>query len=401
MPKGLEVKSFDDKWTAFKERGKELEKIQELFISYYEWYLWDCAADDLTGDGKAEVVGASEDSTLRVVDGNNKELWSKNFHRAVFFCKIADLNKDGNKEVICGGVEGKVFVFDKSGNPKWETDIGKWIYEAQIADITGDGKLEIIAVSRDKTIRVIDCEGNELWQQKFKRYVKHCGSGDIKGDGKLEVIGSDDDKFLKIFDNKGNELWEFQFTLMPPDAMIEVRSDVVFETGDLTKDGKEEIVAGSDDSYLRVFDGNGKELWNYKFEGAVHTISITDINGDGNLEVIVGAEPELDPEGKATEKTKNLIVFDNTGKILWAKKFDGGVFCSTIGDVNKDGKPELIVGTQTSFIGIFDKDGNDLGHYKFDNYVRKIALGDIDGDGQLEIIGASRDHTIRALKYKK
>ncbi|MHA1379635.1 MAG: FG-GAP-like repeat-containing protein [Candidatus Helarchaeota archaeon] len=401
MPKGLEVESHDDKWTVFGDRAKEAENIEELFIRYFEWYLWDCAADDLNGDGKAEVVGASEDSMLRVVNGKNEELWSKQFYRAVFFCKIADIDKDGKNEVICGGVQGSVFVYDGEGTLKWEKNIGKWVYDVTTADIMGNGKLEIIAVSRDKTLRLIDCEGNELWQAKFPRYVRNSNFGDINGDGKLEVIGSDTDQIMKVFDGQGNQLWEFQFELKPPDPNIEVRSNVQIATGDLTGDGKDEIIAGSEDAFLRVFNGEGKELWNHKFEGAIHTIIATDLKGDGKLEVIVGAEAELDSEGKATPDTKNLIVFDNTGKILWHRNFDGAVFCSIVGDVNNDGKPELVIGTQTSFVGIFDQDGKDLGHYKFDNFVRKLALGDIDGDGQLEIIGASRDKTLRALKYKK
>jgi outer membrane protein assembly factor BamB len=339
MPRGLEVESHDDKWTAHVDRT--FENVEELFIIYFEWYLWDCAAGDLTGDGKAEIVGASEDATLRVVDGKNKELWRKEFHRAVFFCKIVDIDKDGMNEVICGGVDGSLFVYEKDGNLKWEFPIEEkaeedeeelmrrkrfWVYDATVADVTGDGNLEIIVVSRDKTLRVINSKGKELWQTKFRRYVRHCNFGDINGDGKLEVLGSDTDQFLKVFNNEGKQLWEFQFELKPPDPMIEVRSDVQIATGDLNKDGKEEVVAGSEDAYLRVFNGEGKESWNYKFEGAVHAITIADLTQDGNLEVIVGAEAELGPEGKATESTKNLIVFDGSGKILWHTKFDGAVF---------------------------------------------------------------------------
>jgi len=401
MPKGLEVESHDDKWHKFGDRSKEATNIKELFVKYFEWYLWDCAAGDLTGDGKAEAIGASEDSTLRVVDGKNNELWSKQFYRAVFFCKVADIDQDGKNEVICGGVQGSIFVYDGAGELKWEKEVGKWVYDVGVADVTGDGNLELVAVNRDKTLRLIDCKGNELWQAKFPRYVRHYAFGDINGDGKLEIIGSDTDKFMKVFDNQGNQLWEFQFELKPPDPMVEIRSDVQLAAGDLTKDGRDEIIAGSDDSFLRIFNGEGKELWNYQFEGPIHTISVGDLNGDGNLEIAVGAEAELDAEGKATERCKNLIVFNNEGKILWHRKFDGGVFCSVIGDVNNDGKPELVIGTQNSFIGIFDQNGDDIGYYKFDNFVRKIALGDLDGDGQLEIIGASRDKTMRALKYEK
>ena len=418
MPRGLDVESHDDKWTVYGDRGKETENIKELFLTYFEWYLWDCDTGDLNGDGKAEIIGSSEDATLKVINGTNKELWMKKYQRAVFFSKIADIDKDGNNEVICGGVDGSIFVYDANGNVKWEMPIEEkldeededdetimrrkrsWIYDVAVADITGDNKLELIAVCRDKTLRVIDCNGKELWQAKFKRYVRNCTFGDINGDGDLEILGSDTDKYMKVFDKNGKELWNFQFELKPPDPMFEVRSHVKMATGDLTGDGKAEIVARSDDAYLRVFNGEGKELWNYKFEGPVHTITITDLNEDGKPEIIVGAEAILDSSGKAPAETRNLIVFKHDGGILWHRKFDGGVYCAVVGDINKDGKPELLIGTQSSYIGIFDKDGIDLGYYKFDNYIRKIALGDIDGDGQLEIIGASRDKTLRALKYK-
>ncbi|MHA1144529.1 MAG: WD40 repeat domain-containing protein [Candidatus Helarchaeota archaeon] len=392
MPKGSEM-DHKAEWKEFDSRVKD-EK--ELWLQEYDWFIYDCATGDLTGNGKAEAVGASEDASLRVVQGDNGSvLWkfgAEKFFRAVITCIINDVNNDGKNEVLCGGCDKKIHVFDAKGEEIWTFPTKKWIYVIRVADITGNGRKEVIFGSRDRTLRVIDYETKkELWQGSFEDQVRHLEIGDITGDGKLEIIGTSTDQVLKVFDNTGKELWTHEFEDVDYSG-IDYRTGLFCLVGDLTGNGKAEVLAGSEDGTFKVFDETGNVLWMKKFENVVHCASVADLTGDGKLEIVIGID-EL-------KSGNNLLVVDGTGKEIWSVKTDP-VYTCAIGDITGNNKPEVVIGTAESRVIAFEgTTGKQIMEYKMDNYVRVITLGDLDGDGVLEIVCGGKDCTLRGVKYK-
>lgn len=392
VPKGQEIDSVAD-WSEFESRDKAKE---EMWLQSYDWFIYDCAVGDITGDNRAEAVGASEDATLRVFKGDSgKLLWKHGaevFFRAVMTCTIDDVNSDGKNEVICGGCDKKVHVFDEKGDEIWTFPNKKWVYVIRAADITGNGRKEIIFGARDRLLHVVDYETKQdLWQGKFEDQVRNLAIGDLNGNGKPEIIATSTDQVLKVFDNTGKELWMHEFNEIDLSG-IEYRTGLFCLTGDINGNGKDEVIAGSEDGSLKVFDEKGKVIWEKLFENVVHCAELSDLTGDGKKEVIIGID-EL-------KTGNNLIVTDGTGKEIWSIKTDP-VFACLAGDITGDNRPEVVVGTSESRVLAFEgSSGKQIMEYKLDNYVRVIALGDLDGDGALEIVAGGKDKTLRGIKYK-
>lgn len=207
--------------------------------------------------------------------------------------------------------------------------------------------------------------------------------------------------------------------------------------GDLNHDGVKDIVVGGSDGYVHAINGSTitttcseltgwpKQVNNYFKPPVVATQSTTqdiestpalvDLNNDGWLEVVVtvGWMPQMHQNG-------GIIVFDHNGNVMpgWPRvsldingKIDptsgqpwlpdgytDGVFSTpAIGDVNGDGRPEIIYGAFDKCIYVWEPDGTpapgwwDYANNKparclLDTIWSSPALVDLNGDGIKDIV---------------
>jgi hypothetical protein len=55
-----------------------------------------------------------------------------------------------------------------------------------------------------------------------------------------------------------------------------------------------EILAGCADRYIYVFSRDGDLLWKYRANDRIRALKVADVDNDGNLEIVVGSEDELE-----------------------------------------------------------------------------------------------------------
>ena len=160
-------------------------------------------------------------------------------------------------------------------------------------------------------------------------------------------------------------------------------------------------------SLVKITDQNGKkenEFYAYgeSFKGGVSFAS-GDINKDGKQEIITAAGPGGGP---------HIRIFNIDGKLIgqffaFNSNFRGGVNIASA-DVNNDGSDEIIAAQTSngnSEIKIFNGRGGFLSSFyayssKFKGGVN-IATGDVDGDGEAEIVtglGAGKIPEIKIFK---
>lgn len=151
--------------------------------------------------------------------------------------------------------------------------------------------------------------------------------------------------------------------------------------GDVTGDGVADIVSCSEGAAF-VLTKSGKEMtpaW-FSEPSGCSAVTLGDTNGDGTKEIIVGTDAHgsggiliydpstLGPARKSTSLGTTIPVTD-----------------VAFGDVDGDGKPE-IVATTSSSVYVYDAATLALEWTAVGKGGSKVALGDLEGDGSLEIV---------------
>ena len=179
--------------------------------------------------------------------------------------------------------------------------------------------------------------------------------------------------------------------------------------GDLDGDGVDEIVIGHQDGIVRAFRADGSMLWAAGVAAHPDPIevrspvdsspTIADLDGDGTPEIVVGLGSTW-----VNGRHGGLVVLDRDGSTRWRwtgnRDFGGpsgpqddgileAVFATpAVGDVDGDGRLDIVFGGFDQRIHALDRDGGDVAGFPVDaddTVWSSPALFDVDGDGRQEI----------------
>lgn len=144
---------------------------------------------------------------------------------------------------------------------------------------------------------------------------------------------------------------------------------------------------------IAIYDSKGIKKTSFApygdaFKGSI-SFAVGDLNGDKIKEVITGREDSGDSQIKVFAATGKTI---NSGFFAFGKNSRGGVSVAA-GDINRDGKDEIIAGSGAGInpsVKIFKLSGKELGGFRAygsNLHARvNVAAGDVNNDGQAEII---------------
>jgi hypothetical protein len=169
---------------------------------------------------------------------------------------------------------------------------------------------------------------------------------------------------------------------------IEVLPFVRLAFFDMDSDGREELIAGSKDGYLRLYkriSTGQSQKWEYVSNffdgisvGAFASPAVGDIDQDGKPEIIVGTGGFSSDSGK-------VLVFRNSGsmsKPRWMKIDMPGIdvgddAAPALVDANGDGKPDLVIGNSTGALFLY-RNSSSRGSVSFGKdaeYFRGVSVG--------------------------
>lgn len=232
--------------------------------------------------------------------------------------------------------------------------------------------------------------------------------GDVTGEGQPDIVagaGPGGGSRVKIFDGLSGAVIQ-DFT-----AFDEAfQGGVSVATGDVNGDGRAEVIVGAGAGgapQVRVFDGRtGQLLAAYlafpaAFKGGVN-VATGDFNGDGIAEVVVGSA-----SGASQVRVLNGMTGKQQLSFYPAGPKDQAGISVAVGDVNGDGRPEIITGSGAGvapIVRIFDSSGKARGALlpyasTFTGGVT-VAAADYDGDGRADVVtgpGAGGGPNVKVL----
>jgi hypothetical protein len=303
------------------------------------------AIADLDGDGIPEIVvgyGSNYDpshqggvtafrrdgttmwsvATAPFNDGTNN--WT---HAPVFGTPaIGDIDGDGKLEVVFASFDHHVYVVDAAtgvAKPGWPVDVGDTVYSSPaLYDIDGDGLPDIIIGTDDYLVnggclRVLRYDGTSV--AGFPQCINQTFNStpvvaDIDGDGKPEIIigtgafypSGTHQVYAWHCDGSPVTGWP-----VPVDGQVATTPAVA----DLFGDGHLEVVVTDDNTgpsgtfHVYAFKGDGTLLWKTQpkdFNGSTLSLGepiIADVLGDSHLEILAATNSEM-------------VVLDNNGNQL-------------------------------------------------------------------------------------
>lgn len=151
------------------------------------------ALGDLEGDGRPEVVSATEDFQVIAQDAwTGEERWrwkgAGTIDQANSFA-LVDFEGTGRLDVVCGDSSGRVYRV-QDGAALWAAETGGGIVQGpSVGDADGDGQLEILVCSRANGLVCISAQGEEEWAfETTAGPLATPALGDVDGDGKSDIV---------------------------------------------------------------------------------------------------------------------------------------------------------------------------------------------------------------------
>ncbi|MDO8184313.1 FG-GAP-like repeat-containing protein [Conexibacter sp. JD483] len=406
------------------------------------------AVGDVNGDGKADIV-AVEDNRVSSGDGRYRYMygisngpgvatWSSVLSGMMLpeLIAVGDVSGDGKADIVAveddrvsSGNGRYRYMYGISNGPgvaTWSSVLTGRALPSRlgVGDVNADGKADVVAAEpqHNGRTRVLYGLSNGSGVASLSTVLSDFNpslafaAADVSGDGKADVVSLESDgsgRYRYLFGLTGGVTitdWNY----VPGDR----RGAVAYAVGDLTGDGKADIltvedsgVASGNGRYQYVLgtsNGSGIARWEAILRGMMRpeAIAVGDVNGDGKADIVA-----VEDSGVSSGNGRYRYMYgisNGPGIATWEPVLRGMALPDrvAVGDVNGDGRADIVA---VEDAGVSSGNGRYRYMYGISNgpgvaswssvlsgmmLPEAIAVGDVSGDGKADIVAVEDDRVV-------
>ncbi len=230
---------------------------------------------DVTGDGRADLVARKPDGTLWLYTngGSDTAPFSTGSQIGTAWQQFGwflagDVTGDGRADIVAARPDGTLWLYVNGGSDSAPFSTGSQIGTAwqqfrniTLADVTGDERADLVAARPDGTLWLYVNGGSDsapfstgsqigtAWQQ-FSWVL----GGDVTGDGRADIVAARPDGTLWLYVNGGSDSAPFSTGSQIGTAWQQFDRILV---GDVTGDSRTDVVASRPDGTLWLYANGG------------------------------------------------------------------------------------------------------------------------------------------------